>query len=84
MISVSHIAIRLAGCPEALRMSRPHAPHPVPSLSLECVEPLGCACRAFPHWSPSLSAECTDWLRACLSSTREVFPSNDIAKVLKI
>ena len=39
MVIGSLIAIRLAGCPEALRMSRPHAPHPVPSLSLECVEP---------------------------------------------
>ena len=62
MICVSHIAIRLAGCPEALRMSRPHAPHPVPSLS----------------------AERADRLRACPPSAREVFPSNDIAKVLKI
>ena len=62
MVIGSLIAIRLAGCPEALRMSRPYAPHPVPSLS----------------------AECADWLRACLSSTREVFPSNDNAKVQKI
>ena len=40
MVIGSLVAIRLAGCPEALRMSRPHAPHPVPSLSLECIEPL--------------------------------------------
>ena len=53
MISVSHIAIRLAGCPEALRMSRPHAPHPVPSLSLECVEPLRARCPHAPWCLPN-------------------------------
>jgi hypothetical protein len=53
------------------------------SLFSPSAEPLGCACRAFPHLASSLSAECADWLRACLSSTREVFPSNDNAKVQK-
>ena len=56
MISVSHIAIRLAGCPEALRMSRPHAPHPVPSLSLECVEPLRARCPHAPWCLPNFDS----------------------------
>jgi len=56
MISVSHIAIRLAGCPETLRMSRPHAPHPVPSLSVECAEPLRARCPHAPWCLPNFDS----------------------------
>ena len=52
-IGVSHIAIRLAGCPEALHMSRPRAPHPVPSLSVECAEPLRARCPHAPWCLPN-------------------------------
>ena len=50
---VSHIAIRLTGRPEALRMSRPRAPHPVPSLSVECAEPLRARCPHAPWCLPN-------------------------------
>ena len=56
MVIGSLIAIRLAGCPEALRMSRPHAPHPVPSLSLECVEPLRARCPHAPWCLPNFDS----------------------------
>ena len=56
MVIGSLIAIRLAGCPEALRMSRPHAPHPVPSLSVECVEPLRARCPHAPWCLPNFDS----------------------------
>ena len=56
MVIGSLIAVRLAGCPEALRMSRPHAPHPVPSLSLECVEPLRARCPHAPWCLPNFDS----------------------------
>ena len=56
MVIGSLIAIRLAGCPEALRMSRPYAPHPVPSLSLECVEPLRARCPHAPWCLPNFDS----------------------------
>ena len=45
--------VRLAGCPEALHMSRPRAPHPVPSLSVECAEPLRARCPHAPWCLPN-------------------------------
>ena len=56
---------------------------PASSLFSPSAEPLGCACRAFSHRVPSLSAERADRLRACPPFAREVFPSNDNAKVQK-